>query len=198
LASAKTSAYAHKASQECILAAMHTEKHIIHYPSHPTGVIRKCPVCDGLDSMLHAIIDCALPSYLWNIYALMLTDIAMVLTLDDRFKLMGVLNKKDINKFSLTQVKVALSLACIIRSVLFSEYYKINSVPNTQQILCKLKSELTIMKGISSFYSKWLNNTLSKQEIILQKLQVPDHPPFIRTIEQRVNDLLSDNDSSRS
>ena len=66
----------------------------MHFPSHPTGVIRVCPVCDGVDSMLHALVDCVLPSYLWNIYAIMLTDIAMVLTLDDRFKIMGVLNKK--------------------------------------------------------------------------------------------------------
>ena len=146
--------------------------------------------------MLHALIDCALPSYLWNIFAVMLTDIAMVLTLDDRFKIMGVLNKNDLNMFSPTQVKVAMSLACIVRSILFSEYYKRNSFPNTQHILASLDFELNVLKEIGSFHCNWLNNSLSKSDLLLQRLHVPSHPNFIRTLEQRVNDLLADNDSS--
>ena len=114
-------AHALNVTQECILAAMQTERHIVHFPSHPTGSICKCSVYDGDDSMLHAIIDCATPSYLWNIFSLILTDIAMVITVDDRFKLLGVLNKKDLNRYSQTQIKVAFSLACVIRSILFSE-----------------------------------------------------------------------------
>jgi hypothetical protein len=74
---------------------------------------------DGLDSMLHALINYALSSYLWKIYAFILTDVVTALTLDDRFKLMSVLNNKDTNRYSQMQIRVALSLACIIRLVLF-------------------------------------------------------------------------------
>ena len=145
---AKTSAYSHKATQECIFAAMRTEKHIIHYPTHPTGLIRQCPVCDGDDSMIHALVDCALPSYLWNIFSIMLTDIAMCIIPGNRFKILGVLNKSDIEKYSKTQVMVAYSLACIIRYILFSEYCKHNGSPNTLYILDKLRNELAILKDI--------------------------------------------------
>ena len=126
----------------------------------------------------------------------MLTDIAMVLTLDDRFKIMGILNKNNLNIFSSTQIKVAMSLACIVPSILFSEYYKWNSYPNTQQILTNLDFELTILKEIGPFYSNWFNNSISKADILLQCIHVPCHPTFIRILEQRVNDLLADNDSS--
>ena len=105
LGSVKTSAHAHKASQECILTDMHAEKHLIHFPSHITGIIHKFPVCDGGDSMLHALIDGALPSYLQNIFAIMLTDLAIVLMIDNRFKHISVLNKNDINIYSQTQIK---------------------------------------------------------------------------------------------
>jgi hypothetical protein len=57
----------------------------------------------------------------------------------------------------------------------FSEYYKIRSVPNTQHILSKHTSELIIWKGICFFYSKWLNNSLSKPKILVQRLHVPEH-----------------------
>ena len=102
-----------------------------------------------------------------NIFTVMLTDIAMVLTLDDRFKIMGILNKSDLNIFSPTQIKVAMSLACIVCSIIFSEYYKQNSYPNTQQILANLDFKLTILKEISAFYSNWLNNSTSKTDILL-------------------------------
>ena len=117
-----TTAHAHKVTLECILASMRVEKHIVHFQTHPTGLIRGYPVCDGVDSMLHAIVDCALPSFLWNIYSIMIADIAMSLTLDDRFKVLGVLNKADLKKkpFSKAQKVVAYLLACIIRSVLYT------------------------------------------------------------------------------
>ena len=51
------------------------------------------------------------------------------------------MNVKDKNKFSSTQQKVAYSLACAIRSVLYSEYYKQNENPNTLQIIAKLRGE---------------------------------------------------------
>ena len=60
--------------------------------------------------MIHAIVDCALPAFLWNIYAIMISDIAMNLTLDDRFKILGVINIADKNKaFSKAQKIVAYS-----------------------------------------------------------------------------------------
>ena len=90
-----------------------------------------------------------------------------------------------------------MSLACIIRSVLYSEYYKRNSYPNTQHILESLKSELAVLKEIGSFYSQWLNSSLSKPELLFYCLSVPQHPSFIRSIEQCVNDLPDDNDSPR-
>ena len=64
LDSALTSVHAHKASQECILSVMHTEKQIVHFHSHPTSVIQKCPVCNSDDTVLHIFVDCALLSYL--------------------------------------------------------------------------------------------------------------------------------------
>ena len=90
-----------------------------------------------------------------------------------------------------------MSLACIIRSVLYSEYYKRNSYPNTQQILASLNSELSALKEIGSFYSQWLNSSLSKPELLLHRLSFPQHPSFMRSVEQHVNDLLDDNDSPR-
>ena len=120
LVSAKTTAYSHKASQECILAAMRVEKHLIHLPTHPSGVIRKCPVCDSDDSLLHAMVDCALPSYLWNIFSIMLTDIAMCFIPDDIFKVLGILKKYNGDKCSKSQIRVAITLACIIRSIIYS------------------------------------------------------------------------------
>ena len=88
----------------------------------------------------------------------MLTEIAMCIIPDDRFKILGVLKKSDIEKYSKTQVKVAYSLACIIRSILFSEYYKHNGSPNTLYILEKLQCELSILKDIGSFFSKWFDH----------------------------------------
>ena len=85
----------------------------------------------------------------------------------------------------------------MIRSILFSEYYKRNNAPNTQHILALLKSEINVTKGISLFCSNWINDTLSETDILLQKINVPNHPDFIRSIEQRVNDLLEDNDAHR-
>ena len=102
--------------------------------------------------MIHAMVDCALPSYLWNIYSIMLTDIAICMIPNDRFKLLGVLKKSDIEKYSKTQVKVAYSLACLIRSILFSEYYKCNGSPHTSYTLYRLRNELSILKDIGSFY----------------------------------------------
>ena len=195
---AKTSAYSHKATQECILAAMRTEKHLIHFPTHPTGLIRNCPICDGKDSLIHAMVDCALPSYLWNIYSIMLTDIAMCIIPDDRFKILGVLKKSDIDQYSKTQVKVAYSLACLIRSILFSEYYKRNGSPNTSYILDRLSNELSILKDIGSFYFNWIHQSLSSTDILMLKIKVPSHPPYMRSVEQRVMDLLQDNDSNKS
>ena len=79
---------------------MRTEKHLVHFPTHPSGIIRKCPTCDGTDSLIHAIVDCALPSYLWNIFSIMLTDIAMCIIPDDRFKILGIFKISDVNKYS--------------------------------------------------------------------------------------------------
>ena len=61
---ANTTAHAHKVSQECYLGSMRTEKHTVHFPDHPTGYIRSCPVCEGTDSMIHAMIDCVIPTYI--------------------------------------------------------------------------------------------------------------------------------------
>ena len=56
------------------------------------------------------MVDCSLPTYLWNIYSIMLADIAMSLVLDDRFKVLGVLNKVDAKKpFTKPQLLVAYS-----------------------------------------------------------------------------------------
>ena len=80
---------------------MRTAKHVRHSNKHSTGSIRACPVCDGEDSILNTLVDCAVPSFLWNLYALMLTDIAMLLTLDDRFKIMGIFDYKNIKKLEI-------------------------------------------------------------------------------------------------
>ena len=130
--------------------------------------------------------------------SIMLTDIAMCIIPDDRFKILGIFKKSEVDKYSDSQVRVAYSLACTIRSILFSEYYKHNSSPNTLAILEKLKNELSILKDIGSYYQKWLNRSLSKVDILLLKIDVPKHPSFIRNIEQRVIDLLRDNNSNRS
>ena len=73
-----------------------------------------------------------------------------------------------------------------------------NCHPNTQQILSNLNAELTVLKGIRDFHCRWINNSISKSDILLQYVYVPQHPLFIRTIEQRANDLLADNDSRHS
>ena len=117
---------------------------------------------------------------------------------DDRFKILGVLKKSDIEKYSTTQVKVAFSLACIIHFILFSEYYKCNGSPNTYYILEKLWNELSILKDIGSFYNNWINRALSSSDILLLKIHIPSHPSFMRTVEQRAIDLLHDNDSTKS
>ena len=198
LKTSSTTAHAHKVSLECILAAMRVEKHIVHFDSHPTGVIRKCPVCHGEDSLLHAMVDCSLPSYLWNIYSIMITDIAMSLNLDDRFKVLGVFNKADAKKpFSKPQRVVAYSLACIIRALLYTEYYKQNESPNSSLILMKLQHEIDTLKARNIFFKKWLNNTLSHADLLFQKIRVPDDISYIRTIEQRTMDLLNDNEHEK-
>ena len=48
------------------------------------------------------------------------------------------------------------------------------------------------------FFKNWINNTLSRTEILLQKIEVPNNPSFIRSIEQWVIDLLADNDSNKT
>ena len=138
-----------------------------------------------MDSMIHAIVDCALPSFLWNIFAIMISDIAMNLTLDDCFKILGVINIADKNKsFSKAQKTVALSLACLIGSILYTEYYRRNPSPNTQVILNKLQHELNTLKAKNAFMKNWLNNTLSKSDIIFQKIRVPTDFSYIRSLEQ--------------
>ena len=145
LSISKTTAHSHKVTQECILASMRVEKHLIHFPSHPTGIKRNCPVCNGEDSLLHTIVDCALASFLWNIFSIMIADIAMLITVDDRFKVFGLFNKADKNRgYSKAQKVVALSLACLIRSILYAEYYRCNETPNSSAILINLQQEIDI------------------------------------------------------
>ena len=96
------------------------------------------------------------------------------------------------------EVKVAYSLACIIRSILFSEYYKCNGSPNTLYIIDKLRNEIAILKDIGSFYNNWINRSLSSADFLLLKMNVPKNPTFMHTIEQRAIDLLQDNNSSKS
>ena len=112
----------------------------------------------------------------------MILDIAMNITLNDRFKLLGVLNNNDQNKFSKSQLHVIYSLAYIIRSVIYSEYYKCNSSSNTEYIIDKLKSELDVLKAKSSFFSDWINRSLSRTHILLQKISVPNNPNYIRSV----------------
>ena len=81
------------------------------------------------------MVDCAVPAFAWNLYSLMLTDIGMIINMDDRLKIMGVMNSPDLDKYSKTQHAAAHSLACIIRSVLYSEYYARNVSPNMNIIL---------------------------------------------------------------
>ena len=49
----------------------------------------------------------------------MLTDIAMCFIPDDRFKVLGILKSSDSDKYSKSQIRVTLSLDCIIRSIIF-------------------------------------------------------------------------------
>ena len=76
------------------------------------------------------------------------------------------------------KVKVAYSLACIIRSILFSEYYKCNGSPNTLYIIDKLRNEIAILKDIGSFYNNWINRSLSSADFLLLKMNVPKPPPL--------------------
>ena len=107
------------------------------------------------------------------------------------------MKKSESDKYSKSQIRVALLLACIIRSIIFSEYYKRNSSPNTLFILDKFIDELSILKDIGSYYHNWLNRSLSHIDLLILKLHVPKHPNFIRTIEQHVIDLLCDNNSHK-
>ena len=107
------------------------------------------------------------------------------------------LKKSHSDKYSKSQVRVALSLDCIIISIIFSEHYKHNSSPNTLFILDRFIDELSILKDIGSYYHNWLNRSLSHIDLLILKLHVPKHPNFIRTIEQRVIDLLRDNNSHK-
>ena len=148
--------------------------------------------------MLHAMIDCAVPAFLWNVYAIMLTNIAMVITLDDRFKILGVFNSAGSKKpFTKSQKSVTYSLACIIRSILYTEYYRRDLSPNTNVILKKLQQELSTLKAKNAYFKSWLNNSLSNSDIPFQKFKVPTDFSYMRTLEQRVLDLLRDNDSDK-
>ena len=106
-------------------------------------------------------------------FSIMSTDIAMYIIPDDRFKVLGILKNSDSDKYSKSQIRVALSLACIIRSIIFSEYYKHNSSPNTLFILDRLIDELSILKDIGSYYHNWLNRSLFHVDLLLLKLHVP-------------------------
>ena len=107
------------------------------------------------------------------------------------------LKKSHSDKYSKSQVRVALSLDCIIISIIFSEHYKHNSSPNTLFILNRPIDELSIFKDIGSYYHNWPYRKLSHVDLSLLKLHVPKHPYFIHTIEQHVIDLLCDNNSHK-
>ena len=53
------------------------------------------------------------------------------------------------------------------------------------------------MRARDSFYHKWLNNTLDLSDILMLRIRVPNDISFIRSIPQRVYDLLNDNDCNR-
>ena len=52
--------------------------------------------------MIHALVDCALPSYFFNNFSIMLTNIVMCIIPDDKFNILGVLKKSDVEKYSKT------------------------------------------------------------------------------------------------
>ena len=109
----------------------------------------------------------------------------MILMLDDRFKVLGVLNGVDKKKsFSKAQKTVVYSLVCLIRSILYFEYYKRNPAPNTEYILHRLHDELEILKAKNAAFKNWINDALSKSDILLQKIEIPSNVSYIKSVEQ--------------
>ena len=62
-------------------------------------------------------------------------------------------------------------------------------------MLNKILQELKILQAKNAFIKNWLNNSLSNSNILFQKIGVPTKFYYITSIEQRVLDLLYDNDS---
>ncbi len=71
---------------ELCLGAIRMERHLVHMPTHPTGVIRDCPFCDTnltRDELIHVIILCPMAQYVWlNIEAALKTGTGVEVKLD--------------------------------------------------------------------------------------------------------------------
>ena len=112
-----------KYSQELILCSFRIEKHLIHFPDHPTKKIRFCNACLGDDSINHIFLACPIAQILWLRLKLIIQAIIRQpyeITKDLIFLCLG----RKIRNCSQVLNRFIISLSCAIKSTLATIYYK--------------------------------------------------------------------------
>ena len=111
-----------KYSHELILGSFRTEKHLVHFPDHPTGTIRVCNFCLGTDSIYHIFVSCSLAQLLWLRYKLAVQEI-IKLPFHVTKELIFLGKTKRIDKVNTATNKMIIALACATKYTIAHFYY---------------------------------------------------------------------------
>jgi hypothetical protein len=125
-----------KYSQEIILCAMRLEKHIIHFPSHPTGKLRQCIICGQTETLYHIFYQCSPAKCLQSYTFLTITRILGIhIKMTLKFVLLGLVSTPEKKKFGKTKCLAASAIMGMARLVIANLYYKRLASPSTKFIL---------------------------------------------------------------
>ena len=134
-----------KYAHELLLCSFRTERHLIHFPDHPTKLIRKCNACLGTDSINHIFLACPLAQCLWLRFKLIVQCI-IGQTYDVTKELIFLSLNKTVKKCNKPTNRLIASLACAVKYTIANTYYKRAQLFNFEDV------EYTFISNIKSVF----------------------------------------------
>jgi hypothetical protein len=129
-------ARAQKYSQEIILCAMRLEKHIVHFPSHPTKKTRQCIICGQTETLYHIFYQCSPAKCLQSYTFFTITrTLGIHINMTIKFILLGLVSPAERKKFGKIKCLAASAIMAMSRLVIANLYYKRMKSPSTKYIL---------------------------------------------------------------
>ena len=147
-----------KYAHELLLCSFRTEKHLIHFPDHPTKSIRTCNACLGVDSINHIFLACPLAQCLWLRFKLIVQCI-IGQSFEVTKELIFLNLNKTVKKCNKSVNRLIASLACAVKYTIANTYYKRAQFFNFEDVEYTF---ITNIKSVFLLYSQYNINIPTK------------------------------------